>query len=489
MTAPSSPPARSKSGSSRSGRAARVTESFRCGECGWVSPKWVGRCGECQSWDTVTLIGASRGPRTVAGPVSSAAVPISDVNADSAGFVATGIGELDRVFGGGVVPGGVVLMAGEPGIGKSTLLLAAVAALAKRGKRCLYITGEESAAQVRLRADRIGALEPGLFLAAENDLAAILGQVDAVKPDVLVVDSIQTISSPEVDGAVGGVSQVRDVTASLIRLAKERDIATMLVGHVTKDGNVAGPRVLEHLVDVVVYFDGDRHARLRMVRAVKNRYGPTDEVGCFDLGDAGIVGVADPSGLFLIHRDIPVAGTCVTVTLEGSRPLVAEVQSLVAVSSAANPRRTSAGLESNRVAMTIAVLERHAGVGLSSFDVYAATVGGVRITDPGCDLAVALGIASAAREKPLPRHVVAIGEIGLAGDIRPVASVGRRMQEAARLGFTHALVPTGSPEPPAGMTAYQLPNLGSAFRALDAAGQAKTLEAKPQSSRRLAPVH
>ncbi len=425
----------------------------------------------------------------MAGPVSSAAQAISEVDATSAGFVATGIGELDRVLGGGVVPGGVVLMAGEPGIGKSTLLLAAAAALARQGRRCLYVTGEESAAQVRLRADRIGALEPGLFLAAENDLSALLGQVDAVQPNVLVVDSIQTISSPEVDGSVGGVSQVRDVTASLIRLAKERDIATFLVGHVTKDGNVAGPRVLEHLVDVVVYFDGDRHARLRMVRAVKNRYGPTDEVGCFDLGDAGIVGVADPSGLFLVHRDIPVAGTCVTVTLEGSRPLVAEVQSLVALSAAANPRRTSAGLESNRLAMTIAVLERHAGVALSKYDVYAATVGGVRITDPACDLAVALGIASAAREKPLPAHVVAIGEIGLAGDIRPVASVARRMQEAARLGFTHALVPAGSPAPPKGMTAYELPNLGAAFNALDSAGRSRTVDSQPQSSRRLAPVH
>lgn len=444
MTAPISPRARAKSGSARSGRPAKVTESFRCGECGWVSPKWVGRCGECQSWDTVTLVGASRGPRTVAGPVSSAAMPISDVNADAAGFVPTGIGELDRVFGGGVVPGGVVLMAGEPGIGKSTLLLAAVAALARRGKRCLYITGEESAAQVRLRADRIGALEPGLFLAAENDLASILGQVDAVGPDVLVVDSIQTISSPEVDGAVGGVSQVRDVTASLIRLAKERDIATMLVGHVTKDGNVAGPRVLEHLVDVVVAFEGDRHSRLRLVRAVKNRYGPTDEVGCFDLCDVGIVGLPDPSGLFLSSRDLHVAGTCVTVTLEGRRPLVAEVQALVAPTPMPNPRRATNGLETSRMAMIMAVLERRAQLPLRHADVYLSTVGGVRLTEPAADLAVALAVASSVSERPLARGAIAVGEIGLAGEIRPVTAIPRRLAEAARLGFRRAFVPSGA---------------------------------------------
>jgi DNA repair protein RadA/Sms len=429
--------------------------------------------------------------------VSAAAQPIGEVTAERAGFCPTGIDELDRVLGGGVVPGGVVLMAGEPGIGKSTLLLAATAAMAGgthdgadggQGMRCLYITGEESTAQVRVRADRIGAVRPTLFLAAENDLSAVLGQVDAVNPDVLVVDSIQTITSPDVDGTAGGVSQVRDVAASLIRLAKERGIATLLVGHVTKDGNVAGPRVLEHLVDVVVYFDGDRHARLRMVRAVKNRFGATDEVGCFDLADDGIHGVADPSGLFLVRRDLPVPGTCVSVTLEGSRPLVAEVQALVAAAQG-SPRRTNSGLESGRVAMTLAVLESRAGVGLAGKDVYTATVGGVRIGDPACDLAVALAVASAHRGQPLPRHVVAIGEIGLAGDIRPVTAVGRRMQEAARLGFTHAIVPTGAPEPPRGMTAYQVPTVAGAFNALDSmAGRAHPGLDRSADDRRLSPV-
>jgi DNA repair protein RadA/Sms len=282
------------------------------------------------------------------------------------------------------------------------------------------------------------------LLAAETDLSTVLGQIEAAGPDLLVIDSVQTIASDAVDGAAGNVGQVREVAASLIRVAKARGLATVVVGHVTKDGSIAGPRVLEHLVDVVCQFEGDRHSRLRLVRAVKNRYGPTDEVGCFDLSDTGIVGLADPSGLFLSRHAEPVPGTCVTVTVEGRRPLVAEVQALVAPSALSNPRRATSGLDSSRVAMVLAVLERRAGIALSNRDVYVATVGGARLTEPSADLAVALAIASAALDRPIPADLIALGEVGLAGEVRPVNGVGRRLAEAGRLGFRTGIVPVGA---------------------------------------------
>jgi DNA repair protein RadA/Sms len=424
--------------------------TYRCAECGWQTSKWVGRCGECQAWGTVGEAGSATPPRVVtAGPVSAPARPIGDVDVRSAQTKPTGLDELDRVLGGGLVPGAVVLLAGEPGIGKSTLLLE-VAALAASDSRdegprpVLYVTGEESAEQVRLRADRVGAVTERLYLAAETELAAVLGQVDAVQPKLLVVDSIQTIGTAEVDGAPGGVTQIREVTANLIRLAKERGITTVLVGHVTKDGAIAGPRLLEHLVDVVLYFEGDRHSRLRMIRAVKNRYGPTDELGCFDLSEMGIVGLADPSGLFLTRRDEPVAGTCVTVTLEGRRPLVAEVQALVAKSFLPTPRRATSGLESSRVSMMLAVLARRCQIAMHEQDVYVSTVGGVRLTETSVDLAVALAVAGSTTEQTLSASVIALGEVGLAGEVRAVPGVQRRLGEASRLGFKCAVVPRGS---------------------------------------------
>lgn len=377
-----------------------------------------------------------------AGPVTSPAVRIADVDARAARVAPSGVAELDRVLGGGVVPGAVVLLAGEPGVGKSTLLLDVAARFADTGA-ALYVTAEESTAQVRLRAARIGAMRRDLFLAAETDLAAVLGHIEAVKPQLVVVDSVQTVASADVDGAAGNVTQVRAVTAALSRVAKEHAIATVLVGHVTKDGAIAGPRALEHLVDVVLQFEGDRNSRLRMVRGIKNRYGPSDEVGCFDLSDAGITGLADPSGLFLSHRDDPVPGTCVTVTVEGKRALVAEVQALVARSDLTTPRRTTSGLDSGRVAMVLAVVDRRANVILRERDIYAATVGGVRLTEPATDLAVALAVASAQQDHALPSGLVAIGEVGLAGELRPVTGIDRRLAEAARLGFTHAIVPAG----------------------------------------------
>jgi DNA repair protein RadA/Sms len=453
----------------RAGRAAGkqardARPAFRCAECGWTSTRWVGRCGECQAWGSLEDAGGPAAGTTQARTVSVPARPIAEVEASHAATWATGVEELDRVLGGGIVSGAVVLLAGEPGTGKSTLLLDVASRAASQARTVLYVTGEESAAQVRLRAERIGALRPRLLLAAETDLATVLGHVDQVAPDLLVVDSVQTIASEAVDGAPGNVGQVREVAASLIRVAKQRGMATVLVGHVTKDGSIAGPRVLEHLVDVVCQFEGDRHSRLRLLRAVKNRYGPTDEVGCFDLSDTGIVGLPDPSGLFLSRRDVPVPGTAVTVALEGRRSLVAEVQALVAPSALANPRRATSGLDGPRVAMALAVLDRRRGYQLAKQDIYVATVGGVRLTEPAADLAVALAVASSVTGVALRSGLVVVGEVGLAGEVRRVTGVGRRLAEAARLGFTKAVVPAGTDDSvPDGMRVLEAADLDTAW--------------------------
>ncbi len=437
-------------------KAKTAKAAYRCSECGWQTSKWVGRCGECQTWGTVTEAASATPARVVtAGPVSAPARPIGQVDVRSAKTRPTGLDELDRVLGGGIVPGAVLLLAGEPGIGKSTLLLevAALASTAAEGgaeeggaENVLYVTGEESAEQVRLRADRVGAITDRLYLAAETELSAILGHIDAVEPTLLVVDSIQTIGTSEVDGAPGGVTQIREVAANLIRVAKERGITVVLVGHVTKEGAIAGPRLLEHLVDVVLYFEGDRHSRLRMIRAVKNRYGPTDELGCFDLSEVGIVGLPDPSGLFLTRREEPVPGTCVTVTLEGRRPLVAEVQSLVAKSHLPAPRRAASGLDTSRVAMVLAVLAQRCKISMHEQAVYVSTVGGVRLSETSVDLALALAVAGSTVEQALSNSLIALGEVGLAGEVRVVPGVQRRLAEAVRLGFKHAVVPRGSLE-------------------------------------------
>jgi DNA repair protein RadA/Sms len=424
---------------------------YQCADCGWRTRKWTGRCGECQAWGTVeqAAIPAPSRARLAAagagGALASRALPITEVDAQAATARPTGLDELDRVLGGGLVPGAVVLLAGEPGVGKSTLLLEAGALVSDSGP-VLYVTGEESAAQVRLRADRTGALGSNLYIAAETELSAVLAHVDAVKPQLLIVDSVQTILAPGVEGTPGGVTQIREVTSALMAIAKQRSLTTVLVGHVTKDGGIAGPRALEHLVDVVLHFEGDRHAQLRMVRALKNRFGPTDEVGCFELGEAGLIGLPDPSGLFLSQRGFHVPGTCVTVTLEGRRPLMAEVQTLVAPSGGAAeipPRRVTSGLDSARVGMITAVLQRRADVKIGRHDVYAATIGGVRLTEPAVDLAIALALASAAADLSVAGTVVAIGEVGLAGEVRRVPGVARRIAEAQRLGFRRAIVPAG----------------------------------------------
>ena len=432
--------------------AARRSASYRCEECGATSLRWVGRCPECQAWGSVAEVGSgARGRSAVkAAPVQHAARPIAELDPGIARARPTGVSELDRVLGGGLVPGSVVLLAGEPGVGKSTLLLDVAHRFSSGGQPALIVTGEESPAQVRLRAERIGAVHPSLYLAAENDLGALLTHVDQVSPGLLVVDSVQTISTDTVDSATGGVPQIRAVAAALIAVAKERGIATVLVGHVTKDGSIAGPRVLEHLVDVVLHFEGDRHSSLRLIRATKNRYGAADEIGCFEMREDGIVGLTDPSGRFLSERASAVAGTCVTVCIEGKRPLVTEVQALVARSAnGGTPRRSVTDLDSGRVAMLLAILARHGGIGLSDFEVYAATVGGLRAAEPACDLAIALALASASRDLALPQTLCAIGEVSLSGDVRRVAGLERRIAEAARLGFTVALVPGGHAAEPA----------------------------------------
>jgi DNA repair protein RadA/Sms len=420
---------------------------YTCAECGWTTAKWVGRCGECQAWDTMRegAVGGSRGLGVVrqmkahAIVASSAAKPITDVSTVAVAASPTGVAEFDRVLGGGLVPGAVVLLSGEPGVGKSTLLLEVAAKTARGGARVLYVSGEESVGQIRLRAERTNALTENLYLAAETDLATVLGQIDAVSPDLLVVDSVQTVAHSEIDGAAGMPSQVREVASNLIRVAKERNLPVILIGHVTKDGNIAGPRALEHLVDVVCHFEGDRQTSLRFVRSLKNRFGPTDEVGCFEMTGEGIREVSDPSGLFLSRSESPVSGTCVTVTIEGKRALIAEVQALVVKTSAPQPRRVTNGVDSSRVAMLLAVLERRAGLRLSESDVYVSTVGGVRLTEPAADLAIALAIASAVQDRPLAHNLAAFGEISLAGEIRQVTHPKVRANEAARLGFSRTV--------------------------------------------------
>jgi DNA repair protein RadA/Sms len=421
-------------------KQAKTRTTYRCSECGWETGKWVGRCGECQAWGSVAEVGAPT-LRATAGPVSTPAVPIGQVSVTESVARTSGVPELDRVLGGGLVPGAAILLAGEPGVGKSTLLLEVAAQTARVRQRTLYVTGEESASQVRLRADRTSAVHDDLFLAAETDLGAILTHIEEVRPTLLVVDSIQTIGASGIEGVPGGVTQVKEVAAALIRVAKTRNITTVIVGHVTKDGSIAGPRVLEHLVDVVLHFEGDRNSRFRMVRAMKNRFGPVDEVGCFDLSSEGISAVADPTGLFVEHHAQEVSGTCVAVTMEGRRPLLAEVQALVTPSPLERPRRTVSGVESSRIDMVLAVLQRHARLKLYGSDVFAATVGGARLHDPAADLALAVAIASSHLGVAPPRGAVAIGEIGLAGELRRVRDLPQRLAEAARLGFRVAVVP------------------------------------------------
>ncbi|MET0425887.1 MAG: DNA repair protein RadA [Actinoplanes sp.] len=461
--------------------------AYLCDACGHQPPKWLGRCPECGEWGSVVESTVSA-PLGGAGRVVSSrmpaepARPIATISAAPAKAVPTNVSELDRVLGGGLVPGAVVLLAGEPGVGKSTLLLdVAQQWAAGSGTPSLVVSGEESVSQVRLRAERMGTLHEKLYLASESDLGAVLGHLDAVKPGLLVLDSVQTISAPGTEGVSGGVTQVRAVTSALVGVAKERGIAVVLVGHVTKDGQVAGPRVLEHLVDVVLHFEGDKHSSLRLVRGVKNRYGAADEVGCFEMHEGGIASLSDPSGLFLTRYAEPVPGTCVTVAMEGRRALVTEVQALIGAEVQGSPRRTVSGLDSARLAMVLAVLERRTKqLKLYNREVFAATVGGIRLTEPSADLAMALAVASGGLDLAMAPQLVAIGEVGLTGEIRRVGAVGRRLAEAVRLGFRVALVPPGcAPEKSAGsLKGMQVIEVSDLRSALQSAARASAAHGK-----------
>lgn len=458
----------------------RSANAFRCTECGWTTAKWVGRCGECQQWGTVEEAGGQVAAKTtVASSVQNPAKPIAEVDSRVAQYMSTCNPEFDRVLGGGLVPGAVILMAGEPGVGKSTLLLDVAATFARgqgaggqaagKARNVLYVTGEESAAQVKLRADRIGAVADTLYLTSETDLGTALAHIEQVNPALLIVDSVQTLASSEVEGSAGGVTQVREVAASIIAAAKSRNMCTLLVGHVTKEGTIAGPRLLEHLVDVVCQFEGDKHSQIRMLRAIKNRFGPTDEVGCFDMHEDGIAPVTDPSGLFVSRTPHPVAGTCVTVTMEGRRPLLAEVQALLDQSATPQPRRATSGLDGARISMLLAVLQKRAGFNVGKLDCYISTVGGAKISEPSADLACVIALASAAQDKPLPRKLAVFGEVGLAGEVRAVPGIRQRIAEVGRLGFTHVIVPAspaGVGEVPAGVSVREVASLADALALL-----------------------
>ena len=450
--------------------------AYKCSECGWMTAKWTGRCGECQAWGTIEEAGVT--PATTRTPAAKVTVdelaqPITEVDASHAESFPTGVSEFDRVLGSGLVPGAVILLAGEPGIGKSTMALdiaghvAATTTAEGKQRKTLYLTGEESAAQVRLRAERIGALKQNLMLASETDLGQVLGQIEQILPDFMVIDSVQTIQSSAIDGTPGGRMQIQEVTASIIRLAKRHNIATILVGHVTKEGSIAGPRTMEHLVDVVCQFHGDRHSQLRFIRSVKNRYGSTDEVGCFSMRDSGIESIDDPSGLFINTFATPAPGTAITVAMDGHRPLMTEVQALVSTSGGGSPRRVVTGLVQSRLNTVVAILSRHFKIDMTSQDVYASTVGGISVHEPAADLSMAAAILSSRSDTPLPRSTVVIGEISLAGELRPVTGMERRLKEAFRLGFKHAIVPKESElTVPAGMRVVQTDSLGDAMTAI-----------------------
>ena len=418
---------------------------YTCNECGGTCPKWLGKCPHCQAWNTLIEsvaepVAASKNNRFAALAKTAEVMALADIEATDMDRTPTGLDELDRVLGGGIVEGGVVLIGGDPGIGKSTLLLQALDALQRSGQKTLYVTGEESGAQVALRSRRLGIVNSQVQVLAEIQLEKILSTLQKHQPHIAVIDSIQTVYSDQLTSAPGSVAQVRECAAHLTRMAKASGVAIVLVGHVTKEGALAGPRVLEHMVDTVLYFEGDTHSSFRLVRAIKNRFGAVNEIGVFAMTEHGLKGVSNPSAIFLSQHPEPVPGSCVMVTLEGTRPLLVEIQALVD-SGGPSPRRLSVGLDKDRLAMLLAVLHRHAGIACMDQDVFVNAVGGVRISEPAADLAVLLAITSSLRGKPLPKGFIAFGEVGLAGEVRPAPRGQERLKEAAKLGFSVAIVP------------------------------------------------
>jgi DNA repair protein RadA/Sms len=425
---------------------AKTRTHFSCQACGYQTAKWLGRCPDCGAWNSLveeTEPGSEARPAWGASGGATKPVPLPEVTADAEPRRKTGIQELDRVLGGGVVPGSLVLLGGDPGIGKSTLLLTALDRLSRSGPT-LYVSGEESLRQTKMRADRLGVLAPQLHLFAETDANAVLGAASELQPTALVVDSIQTMYLPELSSAPGSITQVREVAGRLMAFAKKSGVATFLVGHVTKDGAIAGPRVLEHMVDTVLYFEGERGHPFRILRAHKNRFGSTNELGVFEMKGQGLAEVADPSALFLSERPAGKAGSVVTSTVSGTRPLLVEVQALVAPTGYGTARRTAIGVDTNRVALLAAVLEKKEGVQLVGCDIFVNVAGGMTLTEPASDLAVCAALVSSLQNRPIDPHTLVIGEVGLAGEVRAVSQPEPRLAEAAKMGFKRVILPAGS---------------------------------------------
>ena len=445
---------------------ARTKTVYRCSECGAEAPQWTGWCAGCQASGTLVETQVAAAPRVLASLAPAApAIPIAEASTGAVAPWPTNIAEADRVLGGGLVPGSVTLLGGEPGVGKSTFLLHLASSAASGERRCLYVTAEESAQQVAARAERVGAMSSGLWLAAETVLPNVLALLDDVRPDLLVVDSVQTLVDPELGAAAGSLTQVRGCAQTLVAEAKRRDLTVMMVGHVTKDGGLAGPKVLEHVVDTVLSFEGERHHALRLLRATKHRFGGTHELGLFEMTDHGLMGVPDPSALFLSDRQVGIPGSVVAPVLDGQRPMLVELQALVVPTQAPMPRRTAQGVDSGRLAQVLAVLERRIGLFVSKHDVHVAVTGGVRVREPGADLGIALAVASALTDRPVPPQMVACGEVGLCGGLRQVQGTDRRLAEAARLGFTSALAPASAPDPPTGLRVGRFRSLHEAVTA------------------------
>ncbi|SDP90275.1 DNA replication and repair protein RadA [Rhodoferax sp. OV413] len=449
---------------------------YTCNECGGTTPKWLGKCPHCQAWNTLIEsiaepAASSKNNRFAALAKTAEVMALADIEASDFERTPTGLDELDRVLGGGIVEGGVVLIGGDPGIGKSTLLLQALDALQRSGQKTLYVTGEESGAQVALRSRRLGIVNSQVQVLAEIQLEKILATLQTHRPQIAVIDSIQTVYSDQLTSAPGSVAQVRECAAHLTRAAKSSGVAIVLVGHVTKEGALAGPRVLEHMVDTVLYFEGDTHSSFRLVRAIKNRFGAVNEIGVFAMTEHGLKGVSNPSAIFLSQHPEPVPGSCVMVTLEGTRPLLVEIQALVD-SGGPSPRRLSVGLDKDRLAMLLAVLHRHAGIACMDQDVFVNAVGGVRISEPAADLAVLLAITSSLRGKPLPKGFIAFGEVGLAGEVRPAPRGQERLKEAAKLGFSVAIVPkANAPKKPIeGLTIHAVERVEQAMEVVRGLG-------------------